>query len=44
MTDRARADTPPSGDEIVTKLSPRSVTDTVERISEVVAERGRKLF
>ena len=30
--------------EIVTKLSTRSVTDTVARISEVLAERGLKLF
>jgi uncharacterized protein (DUF302 family) len=29
---------------IVTKLSPRSVTDTVARLSALVAEKGLKLF
>jgi uncharacterized protein (DUF302 family) len=29
---------------IVTKLSPRSVTDTVARLSALVAEKGMKLF
>jgi uncharacterized protein (DUF302 family) len=29
---------------IVTKLSPRSVADTVERLSALVAEKGLKLF
>jgi uncharacterized protein (DUF302 family) len=29
---------------IVTKLSPRSVTDTVARLSSLVAEKGMKLF
>jgi uncharacterized protein (DUF302 family) len=31
-------------DEIVTKLSPRSVADTVARLSEEIAARGLKLF
>jgi uncharacterized protein (DUF302 family) len=29
---------------IVTKLSPRSVTDTVDRLTAVVAARGMKVF
>jgi uncharacterized protein (DUF302 family) len=29
---------------IVTKLSPRSVTDTVERLRALIAQRGMKLF
>jgi uncharacterized protein (DUF302 family) len=29
---------------IVTKLSPRSVTDTVERLTEMVRSRGMKVF
>jgi len=33
-----------SADEIVTKLSPRSVADTVARLEAVVAEKGVKLF
>jgi uncharacterized protein (DUF302 family) len=33
-----------SGDHLVTKLSPRSVQDTVERLSEILAEKGVKLF
>jgi uncharacterized protein (DUF302 family) len=31
-------------DDIVTKLSPRSVPDTVDRLSKVLAEKGLKLF
>ena len=30
--------------EIVAKLSPRSVTDTVSRLTEVLGARGMKLF
>ena len=33
-----------SDDQLVTKLSPRSVADTVARLSEVLAEKGVKLF
>ncbi len=33
-----------SGDQLVTKLSSRSVADTVSRLSEVLAEKGVKLF
>jgi uncharacterized protein (DUF302 family) len=33
-----------SDDELVTKLSPRSVADTVARLSEVLAAKGVKLF
>ena len=35
---------PMSDDQLVTKLSPRSVADTVARLSEVLAEKGVKLF
>jgi uncharacterized protein (DUF302 family) len=31
-------------DEIVSKLSPRSVEETVARLAEIVASRGMKLF
>ena len=33
-----------SGEHLVTKLSPRSVPETVARLSEVLAEKGVKLF
>jgi uncharacterized protein (DUF302 family) len=33
-----------SDDQLVTKLSPLSVADTVARLSEVLAEKGVKLF
>ena len=33
-----------SGDQLVTKLSPMSVQDTVARFSEVLAAKGVKLF
>src|ERR1035438_1533584 len=34
----------PDDTGIVTKLSPRSVTDTVSRLTDLVAARGMKLF
>lgn len=34
----------PDDTGIVTKLSPRSVTDTVSRLTDLVAARGLKLF
>ena len=33
-----------SAEQLVTKLSPRSVADTVARLSEILAEKGVKLF
>ena len=33
-----------TGDELVTKVSPRSVADTVARLSEILADKGVKLF
>jgi uncharacterized protein (DUF302 family) len=33
-----------TGDELVTKVSPRSVDDTVARFSEVLGAKGVKLF
>jgi uncharacterized protein (DUF302 family) len=33
-----------SSEAVVTKSSPRSVADTVERVSSVVASKGMKLF
>jgi uncharacterized protein (DUF302 family) len=33
-----------SGDELVTKLSPRSVEETVARLTDILAEKGVKLF
>ena len=33
-----------SADEIVTKLSPRSVDETVARLSEIATARGLKVF
>jgi len=33
-----------AGADIVTKVSPRSVADTVARLSDLVAEKGLKLF
>ena len=33
-----------SAAHVITKLSPRSVADTVSRLSEIVATRGMKLF
>ena len=42
---RARGDDAPlTGDDLVTKVSPRSVEDTVARFSEVLAAKGVKLF
>jgi uncharacterized protein (DUF302 family) len=40
------SDAEPAGDEtsIVTKISPRSVTDTVSRLTELVGNRGMRLF
>ena len=40
------SDTEPSQDEadILTKLSPRSVTETVARLTEMVGRKGIKLF
>ena len=40
------SDTEPTQDEtdIVTKLSPRSVTDTVARLTEMLSNRGIRLF
>jgi uncharacterized protein (DUF302 family) len=40
------SDAEPAGDEtsIVTKISPRSVTDTVARLTELVGNRGMRLF
>ncbi len=35
---------PNSGTEVVTKLSPRSVSDTVTRLSELVEAKGLRLF
>ena len=35
---------PNSGTEVVTKLSPRSVNDTVIRLSELVKAKGLRLF
>jgi uncharacterized protein (DUF302 family) len=34
----------PSGGELVTKVSPRSVDETVTRLTELIAARGLKLF
>lgn len=34
----------PRADAVVTKLSPRSVTDTVARLTQLVTARGMKLF
>jgi uncharacterized protein (DUF302 family) len=33
-----------SGEELVTKLSPRSVEETVSRLEEIIAAKGLKLF
>jgi ribose 5-phosphate isomerase A len=42
----AMPDTPPTeaSDQIVTKLSPRSVPETVARLKAIVADKGVKLF
>ena len=34
----------PANGEVVTKVSPRSVVDTVSRLSEMAAARGMKVF
>lgn len=35
---------PRAGEEVITKLSPRSLPDTVSRLSDLIAARGMKLF
>ncbi len=44
-TSTAGGETPPrSRNAVTTKLSPRSVTDTVERLSATVTAKGMKVF
>jgi uncharacterized protein (DUF302 family) len=33
-----------AGEEVITKLSPFTVAQSVERLSEIIAEKGMKLF
>jgi uncharacterized protein (DUF302 family) len=44
MSDRRAETAAKHGDWLVTKSSPWSVSDTVERLSAVVAARGMKMF
>jgi len=51
MTDQASHSTPvlnraisSGGAELITKLSPRSVTDTVDRLTAIIEAKGMKVF